>query len=256
MSIQETINEIKKLRPLAIEDVDSGPSSTLTVRRGRKMQAIERLKTLTEEYSQELIKSALFIVVSGENKEDFISSSSKFGCFSVDSEEFYKDLSGRVPTSLYLGKSSVSNVFDVLGRHLEDKMSELGVIGYPQLIFKQEYSMAINTKEDFTSLVKRAINEQLGSEIVGLQSIKSLTPTFISTDYAEKNTPIVLSTGDDKLAVSLLKDLKRLTNKVFLVTIGEPSKDLKNVDNIFTIKEANDKTISNTMKLIKNSLKK
>jgi hypothetical protein len=255
MSILEKMNEIKKLRPLADEDVDSGPVQTLSARRGRKAQAKERLKSLTDEYSKELLNSALFIVVSGENREDFITEGSKFGCFSVDSEEFYKDLASRIPASLYLGKSTVSNVFDILGRHLEDKMSELGVVGYPQLLFKQEYAQQLNSKDEFTNLVKRAINDQLGSEIVGLQSIRSLVPTFISTDYAEKNTPIILSTGDDKLALSLLKDLKRLTSKVFLVTVGEASDKLKN-ENSIQLKEANNKSINQAMKLIKNSIKK
>lgn len=41
MSLQDTLTEIKRLKPFAEEDTNVGPLETLNGRRGRKSQAIE-----------------------------------------------------------------------------------------------------------------------------------------------------------------------------------------------------------------------
>lgn len=49
MALQNVLEEMKKIQPFVAEDTDSGPVETLTARRGRKRQAIERMKLLREE---------------------------------------------------------------------------------------------------------------------------------------------------------------------------------------------------------------
>lgn len=256
MSLQTVLEQIKTLRPVAEENVESGPIETLSGRRGRKNQAVEQLKTLTQEYTRDLMTSALFIVVSGANRDGFAAASEQFGCFVTDPEEFYKDLADRVSPSLYLNKTSVGNIFDVLGRHLEDKMLELNVREYPQLIFRQEYAKLLSSKEEFTDLIKTAINQQIGAEIVGIQSVNSLTLTAIEKNHGEKITPVVLSTGDEQLALNLVKDLERLTTRVFLVVAGKSSKIMKNTDGVVVLKETTEESVGQAMKTIRNNLKK
>src|ERR1035437_8370484 len=117
MSLTTVLEEIKRLTPFAKEDVNSGPTETLSGRRGRKNQAIEMLKRLRQEYQTDLLRSSIFIVVSGEAREEFAAAAVPFDVFAANPEDFYTDLAARVPSSLYLGKEVVSNVFDVLGRH-------------------------------------------------------------------------------------------------------------------------------------------
>lgn len=257
MSLTTVLEKIKTLTPFAKEDVTEGPSETLNARRGRKTQAIEQLKLLRREYTTDLLRTSLFIVVSGVGRTAFTEESEKFGCFPSNPEDFYADLANRVPAQLYLGKEGVSNVFDVLGRHLEDKMMELGLQEYNQLIFKQHMRANIATKEDFLNLVKMAVNEQIGAEIVGIQAINALVDKAIEKNHNAKFTPVVLSTGDEQLALDLVRDLGRLTSRVFLVAAGKSSKTLRAVEGVVSMKEINAETVEATLKDIsKNSLRK
>jgi hypothetical protein len=227
MSLEQTLKEIKTLKPFAEEDLENlDPATTnpatLGGRRGRKMQALEQITRLKRDYKQQLMSSALFLVVVGSERQNFehAATGNKFGLFSADPEQFYNDLAGRVAPALYQGKESVSGIFDVLGRHLEDKANELDLASYPQLIFKESYTGYLTNVKDFTRLVKRAVNDQMGAEIVGIQAVNSILDTAVERGHAGKTTPIILSTDDLQLAKELLRDLGRLSSRVFLVQAG------------------------------------
>lgn len=256
MSLKTTLEEIKKIQPFAIEDTNSGPVETLNARRGRKQQAIESLKRLKRQYQQDMLLNSVFIIATGSGRETFAQiAGEKFGWFSTDPEAFYKDLAKRVPPALYLGKTNVSNIFDVLGRHLEDKMMELDINEYNQLLFKAEYAQQIESVEKFTKLIQGAINKQIGSEIAGINAINSLVEVAIEKGHSAQITPIILSTGDDQLAMELLRDLGRLTSRVFLSVSGEASQLLKSTDGALVLEEANKTTVSTVLKNIQKRLK-
>lgn len=257
MSLSKVIEEIKLVKPFAEEDTEIGPRETLAGRRGRKNQSIERLKTLKFEYTQGLMQSAAFIIVTGEKRSELASiAKESFGCFSADPSSFYEDLAGRIPQAIYLGNSDVSNVIDVLGRHLEDKARELGISGYPQVIFRQEYRVTLKDKNDLVGLIKRVINDQVGSEIAGLQAVNSLVNEAIAKEYGGKITPIILATGDEKLALDLEDTLGRLHPRgVFLVVAGKGTKALKAVPGVIAIKEPTNETVEEALKTISGSVK-
>jgi hypothetical protein len=256
MSLEKVLKEIQVQKPFAEEDVNSGPVETLNGRRGRKNQAIEALSRLKSEYLSDLLKSAVFIIVAGSERAEFeTTATSKFGLFSTDPETFYNDLSGRVPPALYLGKEGAHNLFDVMGRHLEDKMNELGVSQYNQLIFKERYIKPVKNQSDFTAIVKQAINEQLGAEIVAIQAVNSILDDAINRNHASKTTTILLSTNDEKLVGDLVKDLDKRGNKVSLVLAGKYPKSLKESATA-TVKEVTEDSVKSALDQVKNSLKK
>jgi hypothetical protein len=259
MSLSKVLEQIEKIKPVALEDVDSGPVETMTARRGRKRNAEEQLKLLRMQYTQDLLRSAVFILVTGGNREEFVNiatANTDYGAFKADPETFYRDLANRIAPALYEGKESVANLFDVLGRHLEDKANELGVLEYPQLRFKAEYNKTINNKEEFVQLVKTAINEQVGGELVGVQSVLSITDQAIDTGHKASVTPVLLSTGDEKLALDLVEALNRLTPRVFLVVTGKATRAMKSVEDAVLVKEANEESVASALTTIRGSLKK
>lgn len=258
MSLENVLKEIQTYKPFAEENVEAGPIETLNGRRGRKNQAIEALIRLKRDYRSDLLKSALFIIVAGSQRNEFetIATGEKFNLFSADPEQFYKDLANRVSPSLYVGKEGVSNLFDVLGRHLEDKMGELDVNQYNQLIFKEKYIKTARNQEEFAQIVKEAINEQIGSEIVAIQSVTSILDNAIARNHAGKTTSIVLSTGDEKLATDLLRDLDSRGNRALLVLAGKASKTLKSLENVISVKESTEETVKTALDQIKSALKK
>lgn len=252
MSLNKVIEQIKSAKVFAEEDVNSGPVETLNGRRGRKNQAIEQLRILKNQYKTELMESAAFIIVTGEKREAFqYTAAEEFKCFVTNPNEFYEDLARRIPTSLYQGKESVSGLFDILGRHLEDKAGELGIVGYPQMIFRQNYRSVLKNKEDLVDLVREAINDQVGPEIVGIQAINSLLNTAIDKEHAAKVTPIILSTDNDELALYLEKSLDRLHPRgVFLVVAGKGSKTLRATKGALLVKDPTPESVEQTLKTI------
>jgi hypothetical protein len=257
MSLENTLKLIKQFKPFAEEDVSSGPPETLSGRRGRKAQAIEQMKRLKREYKSDLLSTARFIVISGGSKDEFTQiATENFYCFSSDPEEFYKDLINRIPPTLYLGKEEITNVFDITGRHLEDKMVELDISEYNQLFYKQEFSKKIEKTEDFLEMVKKVVNKQIGAEIVGIQAVASLVDKAIEKDHDGKITPILLPTLDEQLIADLMKDLERLTSRVYLVSAGRSSKFLKSFEGVFPVKEVTKESVDETLKSIMKATRK
>lgn len=248
MSLSKTLEEIKVLKPIADEDISSGPRETYGGREGRKRNAVSRLKDLKEQYINELRLSSVFILVSGSEKENFAQlAKNEFKCFTADPEGFYKDLANRLPPELYAQKTPPSNLFDIMGRHLEDKATEMQIVGYPQLIFHSKYQRACNGKEDFVNLIKEAINDQVGSEITGLHVVRSLADEAIAANHGARLTPIVLTTNDEKLALDLKSTLGRIGSRAFLVAAGKGAKTVKSTEGAFTVKEATNESVENVL---------
>lgn len=258
MSLAKTMEEILKVKPYTEEDVDNGPRETLAGRRGRKNQAIEQLKVLKREYRIKLLESAAFIVVTGSAAADFTKiATEEFKCMNTDPDTFYKDLADRIPAALYNGTETVANLFDVIGRHLEDKAGELDINGYPQLIFKQEYRTTLKNKNDLLNLIRTAINDKVGPEIVGIQAASSLLKQAIDSAHGARVTPIVLTTDNEKLAIELEGSLGRLHPRgVFLVVAGKGTKTLKAVSGVVSVKEPTTESVGQVMNQISAATKK
>jgi len=256
MSLQTVLAEIKKVKVFAEEDTNTGEAATLNARRGRKNQAIEQLKRLKRDYKQQLIQNTVFIIATGSEREAFTQTAIEGGLFAADPEAFYKDLAKRVPEVLYKGKEGVSNIFDVLGRHLEDKMMELDINEYNQLLFKAQYAQKIESVDDFAQLIKKAINDQIGSEIVGVQAIDSLVDEAIERNHSDKYTPVILTTNDEAFAVQLSRDLERLTTRVFMAVSGEGNETLKNLDGALILSEVSKESVKAAIKEMRKNLRK
>jgi hypothetical protein len=256
MALAEILKEIQTVKPFAEESLEGAPIETLGARRGRKFQSLERLRQLKTQYSRELGRSALFIVVTGSAREEFTSIANSLGLFSSNPEDIYMDLAKRVSPELYLGKETMVHLFDVLGRYLEDKAMELDIIGYPMLRFDEKYRSVIRNTEDFVTTIKRAINDQIGAEIAGINAVRSVVDTAISRSHDAKTTSIVLPTQDSVLVNELMRDLGRLTPKVFLVVAGKSTKAMRGIEGALSVKEPSKESVTEILKEIKNSIKK
>lgn len=258
MALNKILEEIKKLQPFIDEDTDSGPTETLSARRGRQRNAVEQVKGFRRDYTADLLRSAVFILTVGSEREAFEGLATTEGsCLSSDAESFFKDIAGRIHPTLYVGRGdTVSNLFDVAGRHLEDKARELGILEYPQMIFKSQYRRQIETVEQLTALVKQAIMDQVGGELVGINAISQLTDAAIASNHTATVTPVVLSTADQKFSVELISHLERLTPRVFLVIAGDAPSQITSVEGAIIVKDVNAKAVKGALKQIRSSLKK
>lgn len=255
MSLTTILSEINSLKPFVNEDVDSGPIETMTARRGRKRQAEDNLKRLREQYIQDLLRSSVFILVTGAARDEFAAvANEKFGCFSANPEGFYNELAARFPEGL-LGREAPASLFDILGRHLEDVANDMGVLGYPQMIFKAHYDRPVTSKTELVQLIKAAINEQVGGELAGVYAVRSIADKAIELNHDAPITPIVLATDDEKLVTDLSDALTRLTPRVFVATAGKTTKTAKALATV-SVKEATEETVLEALTTIKSNLKK
>ena len=255
MSLDTTIKKLKELKPFAEENVEAGPVETMNGRRGRKNQAIEQIQGLRVEYLRDLMASSVFIVVVGSKRDEFekISTGEGIGLFSTDPETFYKDLASRVHPNVFQGNASETDIFDILGRHLEDKMIELGLHEYNQMVFKDSYIQPMKNVGQLVEILKTAVNEQIGAEIVAVQAVNSICDKAIEAGHTS-STPIVLNTSDEKLAISLMRDLP-LKRPAFLVVAGEMSDLIKKVSDHMSVTVLEEVTKSN-VKSLTSKLKK
>lgn len=256
MSLNKIVEEINQIKPILSQDINDGPRETYSGREGRLRNAKERMKSLKESYIEELRSTSAFILVLGSEKDKFSElARNEFKCFTADPEGFYKDLANRLPQELYANKTPTANLFDIMGRHLEDKANEMQIVGYPMLIMKPQYQRALSNKEDFVGLIKQAVNEQVGSEIAGLHVVRSIADEAIENNHASRTTPIVLCTDDQNLALDLRNTLGRIGSRTFLVVAGKGAKSIKAAEGAFLIKEVEKENVEACLKNISNLCK-
>lgn len=270
MSLVNILKEMEQNRPNSEMDVHMGNPATFGGRVGLKRAATENIKRLSVNYRKELMSSALFIVVVGTGQEAFtqLATTDAFGCFSVDPDRFYKNLAERVspPTvkpSLY-GRENVRNLFNIAQNVLRDRAIELDIDSYPPLYFSDKYNTGVKTVEDFVPVLKSAVNDQVGAEIVGIDAIDSIVEGAIQKGHSASVTPIVFNTSDEKFALDLQRSLKRrrlpdgtytgLTDKVFLVVAGKASKELAKATGNVLVKNVTEEAVGEALTTIRSKI--
>lgn len=265
MSLSTTLKEIESNRPNAAINPNVGPPETLNGRIGLKRNASEAIKRLKLQYRKELMAQAVYIVVTGANRNTFseVASGESFGCFSVDPDDFFKDLSSRIDRSLF-GRENTKNLFNIAENILYDKAMELDLHSYRSLSFNEKYNTTVSTPEEFVPVIRTAVNDQVGSELVGINAVYSVVDKAIDKGYAATVTPVILNTSDERFALELYRNLKTqklsdgtlrgLTTKVFLVTVGKVSKEVKSTMGAFSIKDATEESVGQTLAAIRSQI--
>lgn len=255
MSLTNILTELEKNIPIAQTEVPSEPSTTYRGRIGLKRSAEEVVKRLKLDYRNELMNSTVFIVVTGVAQEQLtsVACGSTFGCFSSDPDSLFSYLASKVNPTLF-GREGVRHLFNIAGNVLEDRALELDIASYPMLQFNEKYNTGVNSANELSVLLKRAITDQVGSEIVGINAIHSIVDKAISTKHSAEVTPVVLNTSDEKFALDLYKNLGRLKSKTFLVVAGKPSKALQVVKEAVVVKNVSEDSVGEALATIRNRI--
>jgi hypothetical protein len=256
MSLKAILNEMETNRPNADMDVLMGSPDTMIGRVGLQRAAKETIKRLKLEYTKALMASTVFIVVMGTARDSFtnIACNETFGCFQSDPEAFFKDIVSRINPTLF-GREGTRNLFNLVTNILEDKMLELDINSYNMLQFNDRYNAASNKAEDFVPLVRNAIIDQVGSEIVGVNAIHSIVDEAIKKEHSASVTPVVLNTNDEKFALDLKKNLGRIGSKVFLVVAGKASKTFTSGTELLTVvKHVNEESVGEALTQIRSKV--
>lgn len=265
MSLVRILEQIESNRPNAEMSLEMVSPSTYNARVGIKRAAIENIARLNAEYQDALLGQTAFIIVTGSSKDSFteIASGEKFGCFSVDPEGLFTEIASKIDQSLY-GRESARYLFSTASNLLEEKAMDLGIKSYNMLQFSDKYNSGIKTASDFVTLLRNAVVDQVGSEIIGLNAVRNIVSKAISSKHSASVTPVILNTSDEKFALELQNNLKihkskngegrGLTNKVFLVVAGKASKGFHNGKDGLMVKNVTEETVEEALALIRNKV--
>lgn len=256
-TLENILKSIEVLQPTADMDPMIGPYETAVGRKGMQRQAVERISDLRLEYKSVLSQTGLFMVVTGPQRQAFadLAESDTFGCFSVDADDFYKSLIAKI-NPISFGRERTSHLFTVASNALYDRAMELGIGSYNAIQYSNEFSAYVNNPEEFLPILKKAINLQVGSEIVGMHTIDILLDRAIAKKHSTSVTPIILNCPDDMLAVDLVANLPSLYKNVFLVSAGKPSKTLAGNKNLLQVKTVSEESVGEALKTIRSNMKK
>ena len=257
MSLSTILQEIEKTKPIAELDLTLGNENTFRGREGMKRAAIDKLEQLKTDYKKALVESTFFIILTGANRTLFneVASNPDFECFSVDPDNFYNDLSSRVDEKLF-GRESTKYLFNIANNALYDKALEIGISrnSLTEIKFDERYNTAVKNHQELANLLKLAVNQQIGSEIVGLDALSSIVNKALEKKHASSITAVLLNTGDENFALDLQKNLTRLKTKTFIVVAGKASKTLQNLPGAFHVKNVTEESVGETLKLIRNKI--
>lgn len=262
-SIVSTIKDKKTIveegqKALKTEGASALPVSAKRAKQGHINRAKLDLEELYREYRKELQTSSLFILVTGSQKniEKYNKiAESDFGCFPTDAELLYNEIMEKVPARLYVNQHASPSLFDHFAARFEDRALEIDIIGYPPLLFESKHKKPLKDKADATELMKRAFNEKVGGEVIGLDAIERVTLKAVNENFAGKFCPIVLHTTDPVLVRELERDIKRsVTKNVFVVTLG--SKNDEGVQNVSltNIKTVTKESVESSLLKVKENL--
>ena len=257
-NLESLVETIAKKKDLVAQERDLPEINNPNVVRqklGHIKRAKEDLKQLFYDYRKEVQNRAAFIIVTGDKAEGFVKTTEKgFGCYGVDAEILFKEIGKQIPTPIYLNKSSSPALFDYFAAKFGDRALDIDIIGHPHLGFESKYNKVLKSEEDMVNLMKKAFNEKVGAEVIGLDAIDRVAERAVNDGYAGKTVPIVLHTQDEELIIELSKTLKKLTGNIFIVSAGKVAS--KKIQNAFIaqIKSVNKKSVETVLKTIKENL--
>lgn len=248
MSLSTILEEINQQKEIAQQDLNVVNPRALTYKKGQVNSAKQKLENLYVDYKNELLKNAVFILVTGDQSENFTSiAEEKFKCFSADGKAMFKEIVEKISPELYKNKKINSFTFEVIGNILEDKMKTLDINAYNQLIFDTKYSRVIKDKGEMLDTVTTAVVDIVGSEVVGLDALERITEKAVNKNYKSKIVPILIQSPDENFIVSITEGLKRLNPRVIKVLAGKTETDLKAK---ISLEEVDEKNVEETLKTI------
>lgn len=237
MSLESIIGNIQEEKKIAEIDLDTVSTAAYPYKKGQVKSAKHKLEGLYIEYKNELLKRAVFILVTGDGAGEFAElAESEFKCFATDGDALFKEIVEELNPQLYTDKMANGALFDIVSNILENKLKNLDIVEYNELMYNTKYSRHLKNKEDCIQLVKEAVTEIVGPEIIGLNALEKVTQEAVNVGYKKRSVPIVIFNKDEQFVVDISPRLRNLNPRVVRVAAGKLGMDInakviiKNID--------------------------
>ena len=248
MNLSSILDQINELKTVTQQDLNGVYPRALTYKKGQINSAKTRLENLYVDYKNELLKSSVFILVTGDRSDTFSSiAQEKFKCFSLDSKVMFKEILQKINPILYKNKKINSSIFQVIDNILEDKMKLLDVSSYNQLMFDTRYSKVVKDEKEMLDVIADAVSDIVGSEVVGLDALERISKEAIDKNYKSRIVPVLIHDTDEEFIAKISDGLKKINPKVVTVVAGNT---VKNLTHKLKLEEIDEKSVEETLKTI------
>jgi hypothetical protein len=248
MSLGDILKNINVEKETAEIDLDKVSARARVYKKGQVDSAKARLESLYIEYKNEVLKRAIFIMVTGEQSEDFAGiAEDEYKCFKVDGKIFYKEIVDQLSPDLYLNKNLNAPILDVVGNVLETKMKSLDVTSYPSLAFNTKYAKVIKTKTEMVDTIKDVINDGVGGEIVGLDALERVAKEAVNKNYDKGLVPILIYSKDENFITGICDHIRLINPRIARIAAGNTE---SNINALATLEEVNAEQVGKALKTI------
>jgi hypothetical protein len=236
-NFEELINTIEKKKIIANSELPTDPR-TYTTKLGHIKRAKEDLKQLFMDYRNAVKQNALFILASGSQQESFVEiAETEFDCFTVEADEIFKKIIEPISHRYYDNQQSSPALFDLMMSSFNDICDDIGILGYPAVLFESKYLKRLKSQDDLLQLTKKAFGDKVGNELVGLYAAHTVANKAIKKGYKGKTIPIIINSKDKNLISNLEASLKNINPNVFKLSITKKQSEETVKEKLLKIKE-------------------
>lgn len=236
-NFENLIKEIEKKKVIANSELPTDPR-TFTTKLGHIKRAKEDLKQLFLDYRKAVQNKALFILVKGNQSESFVNiAQDEFECFGVEGEEIFEKIIEPINERYYDNQQSSPALFDLMMSSFNDICDDIGILGYPAVLFESKYLKRLRSKEDLLELTKKAFSEKVGTDLVGLYATDVVARKAVNSGYKGQTIPIVIHSKDKELIDDLEKSLKNINPNVFKISVTKKQNDKLVKEKLLAIRE-------------------
>jgi hypothetical protein len=229
--LEQILDEINKQKKIAEIDLAEVSPRAYPYKKGQVDSAKNKLEGLYIDYKNEILNRAVFILVTGDKSKEFANvAKEEYSCFSVSGETLAEEIVNDISPQLYQGKTVNASIFDVMDSVLEKKMKALDVVSYNSLMFNTKYQRVIRNKDEMVTVVRDAVNDIVGGEVVALDALEKTAKEAVNKNYRSKLVPILIYSEDFNLIKTLSRDIVKINPRIARIIAGESEvKDLNTV---------------------------
>jgi len=254
--LEEIETEKKKYESFDNPELENIASRNSVALRAAKLKNIKNnIEDLKKEYKKLALDMAVFVVVHGEFKNDFLNIAKEdFGCYVYNSNTVFKDIVDEMDSSFYNNKTSSANFVDVLQNIFEaDIASRTEVMSYNPIRFDAKYKRNLSSSEDAVKLVMEMIADTIGLEISLIDSVVETSQIALMEKFEGRGGIFpVLIDSDPDFTQRILSDIS-IKRKIVNLEITEYPTEESVKDTLLSIR--NDEPVKTTAKKAKTAKK-
>ena len=249
MNLKQLIKQKKELEETVSREVSVDTPNAHGI-----MGLIKRARIDLEQNKEDYIKQAktqeCFILTFGSQSQEFAEKAvSGFGCYVVDSEEFYKSLADKVDDA-YIGQGMSQHILNIAQAEIDRISSDIGIMSTAGLIFNMDDAGIINDRTQLKDIFKRIVNNQIGVELNSLYVAKRAADLAYEDNFDGNTLPVIIVGEDVELMTSMIENSSRAAKKCVTVSVGDST-----VKTHISQKELNEETLEKVFAQIKKSIK-